>query len=123
MSFQDELPRDDFYKKVVQPGFPNEMTFVLDVPEELRQENKSFSEEGFDQLMDNITSFLLGRTLGTWQSEGAPPSELTVRMSLEFKAEPKSRLREGGPWWHLVDQDGKSIDGSYRWSVEWPGEP
>jgi len=115
----DKWSRDDFFHQAIQPRFPNAMKFVLDIPEEKRSPNAAFSIEGFDTLIENIQSFLMARTLGTWTDAGAPPHEMTVTMKVEFKAESKRSLADGiFPWWVLADKGKNAIDGGMRTMAE-----
>jgi hypothetical protein len=110
-----DLGRDAFFMKVIQPGFPNTMNFVLEVPEAKRQANRSFSEDGVDQMVEQIKTFLMARTLGTWDEGGSPPHEMSVVLRVGFKAVPIGTLRLGdNPWWHLVDEGQNPIEGSIR---------
>jgi hypothetical protein len=111
----DQWSRDEFFRLAIQPEFANTMKFVLDIPEEKRNPEAAFSIEGFDTLVENIQSFLMARTLGTWTGTGAPPHELTVTVNLEFKADSKRSLNDGVfPWWVLADDGKNMIDGGMR---------
>jgi hypothetical protein len=114
-----ELDRDTFYKAAIRPGVPNAMQFVIDVPPELRSPNTSFSQEGLDQLGDQIKTFILARILGTWRETGKPPVDLSVALSLHFEEVPREELQKGSyPWWQLVDEGKHPLEGSHRLSKE-----
>jgi hypothetical protein len=107
--------RDAFFKAAVQPGFPDKMAFVLEVPEPLRQEGRSFSEDGFEALNEQMKSFVAARLLGHWRKDEFPPYEMTVELNVRFKKTPQRVLENGdSPWWSLVDEGKNPIDASYR---------
>jgi len=107
-----DLSRDDFYKKAIQPNFPNRMQFVLTASD---VEGQTFSEEGMDAVTEQIESFIMARILGTWRKTKTAPHELTVNVDLEFKARSEHELRQGAwPWWALVDKGNHPLDGGHR---------
>jgi len=119
---EDDVSRDDFFRKAIHPNFPNHMQFVLSIPPEvirIGDEDLTFSHEGIDALTEQIGSFIMARILGTWRKTNAAPHELTVDLDLSFKALSRRELREGAwPWWALVDEGKTPLDGGHRGSHE-----
>jgi len=114
-TFQNDLSRDEFYRKVIEPDFPNVMQFALDVPPERRQPGRSFSEDGVETVTQQMKDFVLARVLGTWSKTKQPPYEMTVTVDIAFRSTPLSDLREGLlPWYALVDQGNNPLEGSHR---------
>lgn len=110
-----DLDRDEFYRQAIKPGFPNRMAFQLEASPENLAAGRSFSQEGLDNLAEQLKTFILARTLGTWSEEGVVPSSLTVGLQLSFETVPLESLRRGSaPWWHLVDEGGSPIEGGSR---------
>jgi len=116
MSFQDDLSRDEFYQAAIQPDFPDCMQFVLTAAAQPSGEGDlTFSEEGIENLTDQIKHFIMARILGTWRKQNLAPKELSVGLVLDFKAPDEEMLRKGAwPWWALVDKGAHPLDGGHR---------
>jgi len=114
----NDLERDEFYRTAIRPEFPNQMKFVLDRPDDVVDSEHSFSQDGIDSMVEQIKTFILARTLGTWNGTGSPPQHLTVSLALHFQETTKSTLRGGSwPWWQLVDKGDNPLEGSHRASA------
>jgi hypothetical protein len=110
-----DLDRDSFYLQAIKPEFPDEMTFVLQADGATVRPGTTFSEEGFENLFEQLKTFLTARTLGNWRGTGEAPIEMTVDLRVEFKSRSIEELKNGyGPWYHVVDPGGTPLEGSIR---------
>jgi hypothetical protein len=111
------MERDEFFEAAMAPGFPDGMTFQLQVPPTLRDGKRSFSIEGVDQIAAQIRDFLIARMYAEWQRTGKPPVEMQAAIALGWEGKSQTRLeQETSPWYALNDASATPtlLDGQSR---------
>ncbi len=117
------MDRDKFYEQAIQPEFDDHMIFQLDVT---NPENpNSFSAEGVNDIMDQVQSFVLARTMGNWEKLHRPPKHMKMAVVLSFDTKPHDQTEiqaQEWPWFagETDDLGLSQVEGSKRIPRKFP---
>lgn len=96
---------DDFWTMAKQPEFPDDFTMQIERPEG-DDPRLSFSEEGIENLRDQLMKFLLARMIATHKRNGGQgPKKMRARIKLDF--DPGHPQQDAGPYYHVIDGENR----------------
>jgi hypothetical protein len=111
----------DFYELAVEPDFPDGMVFELNCENE--EDEKTFSMQGIDTIVEQFKNFLLARTSAYYKRTDLPAK--TMRVGVEVNLARKvgtwdKDLRDGALPFFTADVVGdlKPVDGTNRLGVD-----
>jgi hypothetical protein len=110
------MEREAWVEAMSKPGAPLAMDFVIRRPEGA-DPDKFFSEEAWDTIGGNVTTFAAARALGRSKETGRPPSSLRVTVKLAFdESLSDARLVRDNllPWFAIDDQWVLPVEGEAR---------
>lgn len=115
------MDQAEFYEMAVEPDFPNGMVFELNCGNQ--DDEKTFSMEGIDTIVEQFKNFLLARTSAYYKATDLPAK--TMRVGVEVTLARKvgtwdTPLADGALPFFTVDVMGdlKPIDGTNRLGVD-----
>lgn len=121
MDLPDGMTQSEFYELAVQPDFPDGMVFELNC--ENQEDEKTFSMEGIDTIVEQFKNFLLARTSAYYKRTDLPAKTMRVGVEITLARRVGSwdkPLSDGALPFYTTDVVGdlKPIDGSNRLGVD-----